>query len=89
MNELCIPLYATSDCVGAEVEVRMADTGKTLHYRLECFKLQTGEQSKDSTEKVNQLRKFIQSYSADWELLQIMDTPKGCDYVQLLYRENS
>lgn len=86
MNEICIPVNLVQDCEHADVEVRLPDTGREIHFRLECLKM-TKQDSSD--QRVNQIRNFIDKYNDSWELIQILDTPKGCDYVQLLYREHS
>ena len=86
MNEICIPLNTAQDCAHVDIEVRLPDTGMEFHFRLECLKLKEWDNSED---RINQIRNFIDSYSNSWELIQILDTPEGCDYVQMLYRELS
>jgi len=81
MNEICIPLNTAPECTRAEIEVRLYDNGKQIRFRLECLKLKEQDNSED---RVIQIRNFIKTYSDRWELLQILDTPKGCGYVQLL-----
>lgn len=89
MTEICIPLNAVPECRRADVEVRIPDSGKILHYRLECFQFTAGKKPEQLRDRADQIKQFIGSYSSEWELLQIMDAPKDAGYVQFLYREIS
>ena len=89
MNEICIPLDTIPEGTRADVKIHLHDTGKEIHFRLECLKLEELGEKENPEHRVNQIREFINTYSDRWELLQILDTPKGCGYVQLLYREHS
>jgi len=89
MTEICIPLNALPQCRRANVEVSIPESGKILRYRLECFQFTTDRRPEQLGDRADQIKKFIGSYSSEWELLQIMDAPKDAGYVQFLYREIS
>ena len=72
----------------AEVEVRLSESDRIQRYRLESVDMRELNQTKTSAlDRVERLQHFINSYSNNWELIQILDTIEGADYIHLLYRE--
>ncbi len=87
MKEVCLPFTDLKDNEIAEVEIRISERKRVLKYRIESFALAPPEKKKPGTnEKINLLREMIKAYDPDWELIQILDSNEGSNYVQLLYR---
>jgi hypothetical protein len=89
MKEICIPLNNISDREYAEVDVRLPDDGRVLHFRIENLKLEERDKSTNNSLRIQHLQKFIESYNSSWELLQILDAPADSGYIHLLFRERS
>ncbi len=90
MKEICIPFNKVNEAEKAELEIKFSGGTKTQHYRLESIDIREFSSSEtSSSERVERLRQYISSYSADWELIQILDSSEGENYIHLLYRKRT
>ena len=87
MKEICIPLSVTDEQERAEVIVRLPDSGNIFHYRLESVNIDKSKTQNGTQHHISKLKQFIKNYSPKWELIQILDTAEGSEYVHILYRE--
>jgi hypothetical protein len=90
MRQICIPFTDIADEKQAEVEVRVSDTGEIWRYRLEALPSQTiNEEGILKAESIAALQQYINSYSNEWELIQIFDRNERTGNIHLLYREKA
>ncbi len=91
MKDLTIPLPNFLDEQIAEVEVKI--NGKKRHYnfRVESFPwedtVNSVEEQDIITSKIKNLRKELEEYSNEWELIQIFNPSENSKNIQVLYRQ--
>ncbi len=90
MKEICIPINKLNEAERAELEIRLSDNDQIQRYRLESVNMTELKRSETiSTLRVERLQQYISSYSNEWELIQIMDSSEGANYIHLLYRKRT
>ena len=91
MKDITIPFPNFLEEQIAEVEVKI--NGKKRHYnfRVESFPWEVTSNDIDKTEvissKIINLRKEIENYSNDWELIQIFNPSEKAKNIQVLFRQ--
>jgi hypothetical protein len=91
MKDLTIPLPNFLEEQIAEVEVKI--NGKKRHYnfRVESFSWYVKSNITDQTDlissKIENLRKELENYSKDWELIQIFNPSEDAKNIQVLFRQ--
>ncbi|NIR50302.1 hypothetical protein GWO43_17465 [candidate division KSB1 bacterium] len=90
MNDICVPIPSLAADKTAKVEVTIADKKKRFNFRVEAFEwtpdadlegLQVG------SNRIEQLKRSIQSYDRNWELVQIYNPGPRDRFIHLLFRE--
>lgn len=93
MRELCVPIPISSDTQVAEVDVNLKDGSGSFHFRLESFGWDISSQTNEDdpiTEKlmkIYNLKKAIEEYDNNWELIQIFTPPANSKSIQVLFRK--
>ena len=95
MREICVPIPFTDDNQVAEVEVKFEDKKITLAYRLESFLWDVSDDPEFNPEddiseklmKIFKLKKAIEEYDKNWELIQIFTPAEKSKYIQVLFRQ--
>ena len=92
MKDICIPIPKFSDNQIAEVEVTIDGEKQHFNFRVESFPWVPTKEGEDSdnlavAEKIANLRNLIDSYSKDWELIQIFTPKADSDHIQVLFRQ--
>lgn len=83
MKEIVILVPEVDVDQNVEIDVRINGRKKTLKYRIELLRWE-GDQS---DERVTTLRKKINDYDKDWELVEI-GAPTGPD-IPIVFRKNN
>ena len=90
MKEICIPLEKVKESTSADLEIKLSDSQQKQLFRLESVKMTEGDGLKNTSKsRVELLKKFISSYNNNWELIQILDSREGANYIHLLYRKRT
>ncbi len=74
MREICLPLSGFLTDQPAEVIIKNKKNNKKLKFRLEVFDFMTEKSFFSETiheEGIRKLRKFINNYDKNWELIQL------------------
>ena len=93
MKEICIPIPHFGEQQIAEVVVTVNGERKKFNFRVESFhwgtRNENGEEIEavDTTEKIENLRKSIESYDDGWKLVQILTPTPEAEYIQVLFRQ--
>ena len=91
MQDLTIPLPNFLEEQIAEVEVKI--NGKKRHYnfRVESFSweesINTDADQSIISSKIENLRKELENYSKEWELIQIFSPREHANNIQVLFRQ--
>ena len=94
MKDLCIPVPDFAEDEIAEIELRVG--GKKIQYsfRVESFPWEvedelsvTDDDVSASLARIYRLKRSIESYDRDWELIQIFTPSENAQHIQVLYRK--
>ena len=83
MNEICIHVPTIREDQTVEVEVTINGKKRLMNYRVKSFDWTLG--GTDPERRIDRLRKMINSYDDDWELVQI-GVPDG-NMVPVMFRQ--
>jgi len=92
MREINIPLPKINDNENVEIEVSVGKREQKHFYRLESIPWETNEKSKtvkkelNSSERIERLKKAIENYDKNWELIQIFAPLEKSLNIHILYR---
>lgn len=93
MKEICIPISELDEKQIAEVEIKIGDEKRKVHYRLESFPWdgqgERTEEERKSAERIQELIRLINSYDKHWELIQLYNPGPGQKHVRVLFREKT
>jgi len=96
MKEINIPIPDITENETAEVEVNVR--GRKLKYNFRVVSFPWEEEGKLSVIKdplsislarIYRLKKRIESYDNNWELIQIYKPSKNADHIHILYRKKN
>lgn len=95
MKELAIPLPYIRDDQIAEVELTIGRTRLRYSFRVESFPWDVEDEFSHpgddeitrSLTRITRLKKAIQEYDPEWELIQIFNPSENSQYIQVLYRK--
>ena len=89
-----IPLPNISDDEQIDIEVSIGKKKKRQYFRLESVSLDLNssdeksiEKELSSSEKIERLKKVIENYDKNWELIQIFAPLKKSFNIHILYRK--
>lgn len=94
MKDITIPLPDILDQELAEVEVTVAGKKQKYNFRLENFDWGlTDDNGKllynSLKDRVKELKRKIEDYNSEWELVQIFRPKPGAESIQVLFRHKS
>ena len=97
MKDLCVPLPNLKDNQIAQLEVTIGQEKLKYEFRVESFLWETDEDfAKFSTDhlslslaRISRLKKALESYDNNWELIQIFTPNENSRFIQVLYRKRN
>lgn len=94
MKDLCVPIPDFGDDQFAEIDLKVGEKKIRFSYRVVSFPWDQDsdrEKYKDeislSLARIQRLRKSIESYDPDWEIIQIFNPSENSGNIQVLYRK--
>ncbi len=94
MKEICVPIPDITEDEIAEVVVSVRGRRMKYSYRVESFPWETDKNLQDyndiqslSSVRIHDLRKHIESYNKEWELVQIYNPSEDSRHIHVLYRK--
>ena len=93
MNDICIPIPRFKENEIAEVVVTVNGEKRHFNFRVESFPWTTFNDNENYSEntikRIEQLRKDIEEYDKDWELIQIYTPAEKANFIQVLFRQKT
>ena len=96
MKDLCVPVPSFGEDEVAVIDLKVGD--KKIHYsfRVESFPWQVEDELSvaeddvsSSLARIYRLKRSIENYDKDWELMQIYTPAENAQHIQVLYRKRS
>ena len=94
MREICVPIPDITENEIAEVVVNIRGRRIKYNYRVESFPWESDKKLSVyddvlsiSSARINELRKHIESYDKEWELVQIFNPSEDARHIHVLYRK--
>jgi hypothetical protein len=85
MSDLCIPIKDFGDQQIAEIEIRVGNKLTKINFRVESFKWD--DNGSPHEKRIENLKRDIENYNKNWELIQIYNPRPGSKYIQAMFRE--
>ncbi len=96
MKDLCVPIPGFGDQQFADIEVKVGKKRLSLNYRVVSFPWDvednlpvTIDEIEISLARIHRLKKEIEGYDKNWELIQIYNPSEHATHIQVLYRKKS
>ena len=93
MKDLCVPIPNFREHEIADIELKVGQERIQYSFRVESFPwdveddLTIGEDNiSRSLARIHRLKKAIESYNPEWELIQIYNPNENARFIQVLYR---
>jgi len=94
MKDLCVPIPNFGDEEFAELELKIGKKKIKYSFRVVSFPwdvedglLVSGDELEISLARIYRLKKEIEGYDKNWELIQIFNPSENADHIQVLYRK--
>ncbi len=94
MKDLCVPIPDFGDEEFAELELRIGKKKIKYDFRVVSFPWDAEDElslSADELEislaRIHRLKKEIEGYDKNWELIQIFNPSEDASHIQVLYRK--
>lgn len=94
MKDLCVPIPHFGEEQFAEIEIKVGEKKHNLSYRVVSFPWEADEDLSLSADELEQslariyrLKKAIEGYNKNWELIQIFNPAENASHIQVLYRK--
>ncbi len=94
MKDLCVPIPDLKDNQIAQLEVTVGQEKLKYEFRVESFLWETEDDLNHSNDhvshslaRITRLKKAIESYDKNWELIQIFTPSENSKFIQVLYRK--
>jgi hypothetical protein len=89
MKEICIPVPEFLEQQIAEVEVKINGRRRMYNFRVESFPWEKvdGSVHDGQANRIKNLRKRIEDYDPNWELVQIFQPRTDSEFIQVLFRQ--
>jgi len=84
MTDICIPISHLGDNQIAEVLVSIGGLQKRHNFKVEAFPWDT---ALPVEERINHLKRMIENYDSDWELVQIYNPGDKDKSIHILFRK--
>ena len=88
MTEICIPVPSLAPFKRTEFELHVEDNG-IIRYRIECVPVGETEGNNTDISGADMLKKVVDAYDKNWELIQLFNTSESRNCVYALYREKN
>ena len=94
LRELCVPVPHLQEEEIAEIILKIGKQEVNYHFRVESFPWDHedelsagGDELTRSLARITRLRKAIEGYDKEWELIQIFTPVEDSKFIQVLYRK--
>ena len=94
MRDLCVPVPDFGENEIADIELRVGDKKIQYSFRVESFPWEVenelsvaDDDVSASLARIYRLKRSIESYDKDWELIQIFTPNENAQHIQVLYRK--
>lgn len=95
MKDLCVPIPHLNDNQIAQLEVTVGQEKLKYEFRVESFLWEveddlvthTSDHLSRSLARITRLKKAIETYDKEWELIQIFTPSEHSKFIQVLYRK--
>ena len=94
MKELCIPVPHFEEKENAEILLKVGKEKINFSFRVVSFPWEVKDEFSNgddeisrSLARITRLKKSINAYDKDWELIQIYTPLEEAKYIQVLYRQ--
>jgi hypothetical protein len=96
MKDLCVPIPNFGEDEIADIDLRVGDQKISYSFRVESFPWEvedelsvTDDDVSASLARIYRLKRAIEGYDRDWELIQIYTPNENARYIQVLYRRRN
>lgn len=86
MKDICIPISHLGDNQIAEITILIGEKENKFNFRVESFPWNT---KATVEERISVLRKVIETYDKDWEIVQIYNPTEKSDFIHVLFRRKT
>ena len=94
MKDLCVPVPDFGEDEIADIELRVGDKKNHYSFWVESFPWEVEDELSvadddvsTSLARIHRLKRSIESYDKNWELIQIFAPSENSQYIQVLYRK--
>jgi hypothetical protein len=96
MKDLCVPIPHFGEDEIADIDLRVGDQKISYSFRVESFPWEVEDELSVANDDVSaslariyRLKRAIEGYDRDWELIQIYTPNENARYIQVLYRRRN
>jgi hypothetical protein len=96
MKDLCVPIPNFGEDEIADIELRVGDEKISYSFRVESFAWQVEDELSVANDDVSaslariyRLKRAIEGYDKNWELIQIFTPSDNATHIQVLYRRRN
>jgi hypothetical protein len=96
MKDLCVPIPHFGEDEIADIDLRVGDQKISYSFRVESFPWEVEDELSVANDDVSaslariyRLKRAIEGYDRDWELIQIYTPNENARYIQVLYRKRN
>jgi hypothetical protein len=96
MKDLCVPIPNFGEDEIADIELRVGDQKISYSFRVESFPWEVEDElsiAEDdvsaSLARIYRLKRSIEGYDKNWELIQIFTPNDNARHIQVLYRRRN
>lgn len=96
MNDICVPIPRIPEAKHAEVAVTVEGKVKAFNFRVESFSWQSDESQTNATDflkiradRIDNLKRSIEGYDKNWEVVQIYNPGPRDEYINVLFRQKN
>ena len=96
MKDLCVPIPNFSEDEIADIELRIGEEKISYSFRVESFPWEVEDELSVANDDVSaslariyRLKRSIEGYDKDWELIQIFTPNDQAKFIQVLYRKRN
>lgn len=96
MKDLCVPIPNFGEAEIADIELRVGEKKISYSFRVESFPWDVEDELSIADDDVSaslariyRLKRAIEGYDKDWELIQIFTPNDNAHYIQVLYRKRN
>lgn len=92
MKDLCIPIPHYDSNIEINILVTVGNEDKHIEYKVGVFPWEEEEDEKKTSKnnmarKISSLKKGLETFDNNWELVQLLTPSKDAKYIQVLFRK--